>query len=489
MSRVLVRRLLAAAALASAFAASGCGTKESLVPSLAPETGLFVEGTVDTVNHVVRIFWYGNDSDGEVVGFEVRFHNAAAPGDTAWQFTTRTDSTFTVFTPAGFTAPRFEVRALDDDGLRDESPAFADFSFTNLPPVARITGAPGAGDSTYASATIDWSITDPDGDVNAVRYRVWLDGQDSTTVPLVTGRRFTVPSAAFLDGAVFRGGIRTVSIQPIDDGGLAGAIVRTSWFVRETSPSVRLLIVDDLPSSNPLNQSSDQLYIDAAQRNLVDPATWSVLRLQFNNTFRSAEDMRQTFALFDAVIWYRGDRDATTATAVDPLRDLQEGIAAYIEGGGRILLEGRGLFRSTDVSGANTGSLQPSLASRIFGSDRLAEYPPTGGATDSPIVWGINNGRILRSSTWADSLRFAASRSGVFAFEVQDTSNVTFWARAGVLSQNNAVDRAVGINVPHPSGGRAIVFAFPLRVANGYNNVQLPGRVLDRVFQALGLAP
>jgi hypothetical protein len=486
------RRTLAAALAIAAIAATlgmgGCGGKTALVPQLPPETGLFVEGAVDTVNHVVTIYWFGNDADGEVVGFELRFINPSTPADTQWRFTTRTDSVFTVFTPSGFTAPRFEVRALDNSGLRDPSPAFADFSFTNQPPTVTITGAPGPSDSTYASATLDWSTVDPDGDVNLVRYRVWLDGQDSTTAPLIAGRRYTVPSQDFIDGGVFRGGIRTAYVKPIDGGGRVGNTASTSWYVRETNAGSRLLIVDDLPSSNALNQSSDALFEDAAARNLA-PGAWSVLRLQFNRAFRSARDLEQTFALFDAVIWYRGDQPGSSATSSDPLRDLQEGIAAYIEGGGKVLVEGRHLFRSTDVSSVTTGSLLPEMASRLFGSDRLAEHPPSGGANESATVWGINNGRILRSSVWQDSLRFAASRSGIYAFEVRDTAFVAFWARSGVLSQNNPVDLPVAVTVPHSSGGHAIALGFPLRIANGFNNAGLPGRVLDRAFQDLGLIP
>jgi hypothetical protein len=489
---VILRRWAGALATLLALVLVGCDTKSTLVPELPPETGVFVEGTLDTVNHVVTIFWFGNDADGEVVGFELRFINPSAPADTQWRFTTRTDSVFAVFTPSGFTAPRFEVRALDNSGMRDPTPATANFSFTNQPPVVTITGAPGPSDSTYASATIDWNIVDPDGDAGAVQYRVWLDGQDSTTAPIITGRRYTVPSAAFVDGGIFRGGIRTVYVKPIDDGGRVGNTVSTSWYVRETTPDARLLIVDDLPSNNALNQSSDALFEDVASRNLA-PGTWSVLRLQFNRAFRSTRDLEQTFALFDAVIWYRGDQPASTGTANDPLRDLQGGIATYVEGGGRILLEGRGLFRSTDVSGVTTGSLDPLLADRLFGSDRLAEHPPSGGANESATVWGINNGRVLRSTIWQDSLRFAASRTGLFAFEVRDTAHVAFWAPAGTLSQNNPVDLPVGVSVPHPRGGKppghAIALAFPLRIANGYNNASLPGRVLDQAFQDLGLLP
>ncbi|HYM80726.1 MAG TPA: hypothetical protein VEY91_04845, partial [Candidatus Limnocylindria bacterium] len=87
--------------LAIVIAAGGCSPKSTLVPNVPPETSLFVQGPVDTVNHVVHLFWFGSDPDGDVAGFEVRFKNPDAPADTQWTVTTRTDSLFTVFTPTG----------------------------------------------------------------------------------------------------------------------------------------------------------------------------------------------------------------------------------------------------------------------------------------------------------------------------------------------------------------------------------------------------
>jgi hypothetical protein len=93
-------------AVAAAFAAAaGCGLTHKLTGTThdnkPPETVLFVNGDLDTVNHVVHLYWFGTDSDGKVQGFEWRLMNPEAPADTVWQFTTLTDSIFTVLTAAG----------------------------------------------------------------------------------------------------------------------------------------------------------------------------------------------------------------------------------------------------------------------------------------------------------------------------------------------------------------------------------------------------
>src|SRR5207237_9077744 len=95
MPRLMTRLgALAAFALAGWAALAGCGKghKGPLAPDAPPETRLFVRGPVDTVNHVVHLYWFGSDPDGDVVGFEVRLLNPEAPADSAWRFTTRSDS-------------------------------------------------------------------------------------------------------------------------------------------------------------------------------------------------------------------------------------------------------------------------------------------------------------------------------------------------------------------------------------------------------------
>jgi hypothetical protein len=401
-----------------------------------------------------------------------------------------------------------EIRAVDDQDTRDPSPAFADFSFTNRPPSVTIIGAPrpptmpdgSGGDSTYASATFEWRTTDPDGDLNRVTYRVWLIGSEDRT-RIVTGRTYTIPSADFLNASgQLQTGVRSVVVEPIDDGGLVGTADTASWYVRAPSAASnthgRLLIVDDSPSARQGDAATDQFFGDAAARNLP-PGTWSVLRLQFNRAFRSARDVEQTFALFDAVVWYRGDSErfeevGSSPTTTNPLRDYQDGIGAYLDAGGNFLLEGRYLFRNTEVSGVTLGYLNPDAATRYLGSDGLVEHGPTGSPTESPTVWGINQARVLRfkspdgGTVYEDSLRFAAARSGLFCFAVRDTNDVALWARTGQLSQGNTEDLAVGVNVAQPSGGRAVVLAIPIRVANGYASVP---RILDKIFASLGLTP
>ncbi|TFG89349.1 MAG: hypothetical protein E4H17_00845, partial [Gemmatimonadales bacterium] len=65
---------------------AGCGTKGTLKPNTPPDTRIFVQGPVDTVNHNIHLYWFGTDVDGTVRGFEIRLLDSlpVALADTGW---------------------------------------------------------------------------------------------------------------------------------------------------------------------------------------------------------------------------------------------------------------------------------------------------------------------------------------------------------------------------------------------------------------------
>jgi hypothetical protein len=463
---------------------AGCSGETALRPELDPETTLFVQGPVDTVNHVVHLYWFGSDPDGDVVGFELRFRNPQTPADTAWVFTTRTDSVFTLYTgQSTYIAPVFEVRAIDDDGRRDRTPATQDFQFSNQPPSLRFTVAPAPAETTFYSLTLRWIPIDPDGDTQKMRYRVWLDG-NAAGARLVTGTEFTVPSADFTAGDSAGAGTRTVYVQPIDDGGLAGALSLARWYVRPpvTGVSADLLVIDDMPTSAAGNAAIDAFFAAGIAAS-VPAGNSSVLRLQSTQPFRSAKDVEQTFGLFRAVLWYRGFQPANTVASATPygLQPLvgtyERGIAAYLGSGGRVMFEGLNLV----ARGRTPGMLpEPWIEDQLACRNLYRNFDLAIG--DSSASWGVNNGVALSSPVLGDSLRFTNAYSGLRAFEVRDTSAVLLWAAPGTLSQGNAERVAVGLQVPQPLGGRLLVVPFPMLGSNGYGSAP---RVLGKLLQRL----
>src|SRR5262249_38111459 len=142
-----------------------------------------------------------------------------------------TDSVFTLITgDSAFIHTQFEIRAMDDKGQVDPTPAIERFTFGNLAPLVHITNPLRVVDSSYASVTVAWDVNDPDGGGPGLHYRIWLNGNragyDSTTENV-----FTVPSERFLEGGTYRSGLRTLYLQAVDDGGRSGPLDSTRWFV------------------------------------------------------------------------------------------------------------------------------------------------------------------------------------------------------------------------------------------------------------------
>ena len=349
MRRPFLRFLAAAGVAALSLAGLSCGSLTgSLTPSTAPETIVFVSGPLDAVNHIAHLHWFGSTPHGYVTGYELRLLNPEAPDDSMWQFTPHTDSLFTVYTPQGHAAPILEVRAINSEGVRDPSPARQLFSFSNQPPTVQLILKPGSRDTTFASVTTGWTVSDPDGDALSVRYLVWLNGHASDP-EITTGHAFTMPSDRFLVGGQYTTGPRTLYVRGIDDGGMAGPIDSVVWQVKKpvVGNRARLLIVDDVPRTTAANSQTDTLYTNTAARN-IPLDSYTVLRLDFNQPFLSAKDLEQTFKLFETVIWYRGNLTSVSTT----LRNYQDGVGPYLESGGRFYLDGLYLFSGLNAPGA-----------------------------------------------------------------------------------------------------------------------------------------
>ncbi len=508
----IARQLLACATLLAFVVIAvqglaGCSPKKKILfGNLPPETGVFLQGPIDTVSHRVRIYWFGSDVDGSVVAYRMRFvYPAPSPQDPRWDtlFCAMpgrcTDSLFTVYTgDSTVVSPRFEIAAIDDDGAVDEQPAVQTFLLTNLPPLVTITSPYGPADSTYASLTFSWAVNDPDGGGPGLHYRVWLDGNEANA-DVTTDVSFTMPSSRFVRNGTLTSGPRTVYVQAVDDGGLTGPPASMTWYVRAPgatlTPDLRgeVLVIDEVPSGASSNSIFDQFFTTALAAQLT-PDRYSVLRVQFNpRMFRSARDFAQTLRQFKAVVWYRGLEtsffpwQSVPGLASTPtwLRTYQDSLEAYLDSGGNLYLDGLYLVQGQLVDGAMTeGFVQRHLLStrEIFNL--------SGSFADSTAGWGntgsIRTGSLFRSSAYGDTVRALVSApaqqnqpGGIRGFVVNDTSAVALWAMAGQLvPQNLGFEVPVGVTAPQTGGGRLVFLSMPLRLGAPVPAARLITRML-----------
>lgn len=151
----------------------------------APETQISVDEinlTGDNrLNSTVSLSWFGTDGDGYIEGYEVSFD------EENWSFTEQQDSVFSFSLPEGqdTTNIDFYVRSIDNDSLRDPTPAYLSVPLKNSAPIAAFNNEVGPLDTSLIVATFVWNATDPDGD-ETVR-QVELKVNDSEWQPLNLG--------------------------------------------------------------------------------------------------------------------------------------------------------------------------------------------------------------------------------------------------------------------------------------------------------------
>jgi hypothetical protein len=161
--------------------------KGDLKPDQHPETYTVVDTILRTGDNRYKtqivINWWGEDPDGYIAGYEYSFDKVK------WSYTLVQDSTFIVQLPEGADTFNFTfyVRAVDNDGLKDPSPAHIVYPVKNSPPEVSFVYPTGAiirkPAKTFPVLKFFWNGTDPDGAENLNSYElVWND----TTRPVIT---------------------------------------------------------------------------------------------------------------------------------------------------------------------------------------------------------------------------------------------------------------------------------------------------------------
>ncbi|PIQ09735.1 MAG: hypothetical protein COW71_04995 [Ignavibacteriales bacterium CG18_big_fil_WC_8_21_14_2_50_31_20] len=183
----------------------------------APETGLFLfPNNPDSVNQQksrLQVHWWGEDPDGIVLGYYFRWVGI----DTKWNFTTSTDSVFSLPIGSADTTYMLEIIACDvqgngkydnsvlwnntdigaepftdkngnnswdvgenyfDIGMIDQTPAQLKFPIKNSPPIVEWNKESVIPEATFPVITVGWDATDLDGDESIVSIDLAINDID-----------------------------------------------------------------------------------------------------------------------------------------------------------------------------------------------------------------------------------------------------------------------------------------------------------------------
>jgi len=324
-----------------------CTTKRSVEPhsNRPPETHLFLQ-FADTLQYpgettsMQVLFWFGDDPDGEVIGYEWAWDDTSQ-----WAFTTSVTDTF--FVP--ITVPQdtftFYIRALDDGGLKDPTPDHISFPIRNSPPTvsfpldfiqryARVTY------ECFSYFSINWSSSDLDGDATITGFNWYL--ADSSFNPWTTVGDSVVWDSVTIDTMSWNhlDSLTTIKIfNDLEPGGyrlflrcrdVADAysnivfypdtVAGATWNVLPVVGTV--LFVDDDLNAPTLDS------IIPASLAMIYPggfSTWNVIdRISY-----SPRDIEETLKLFDKVVWHGGSRPH--------FKEAADAITSYVGAGGNIL--------------------------------------------------------------------------------------------------------------------------------------------------------
>jgi len=438
-------------ALAAVLAVlTGCASeKDMTTPNLAPQTYVALADSVrNPTLYIQTINWWGDDQDGEVVGYEYRWaSDPEQPGcglPAEWTFTEETAKVFHLPVTDSIGSHWLEVRAMDDDGAVDETPATLGMPVTNSPPVVRIYDRGALPDTTFPALRIRWIGEDPDGDETILRYRLWLDGNEQNAKlfsPLDTTASL-VPED-FED----RYGTRTLSMVAIDSGCDTSAAATYTWYVKETVGDV--LIVDDISSEHAGNSTTDEFY-DRAMSSCV--ALYSELALErYGGSVAYPHNFPELLKMFGTVIWYSDPLRPGT----ESLEQMDDIYAPYVLTGGNFLVVSLGAI-------GTKGALTDSVAFEVFGIDTLYMRGETSDFDCKRWVIQANSGIGL------DSLKVTGLYPGVECMGLADQATPLYHIPPGVAAADT-VDYYLG-TLNSYGEGKAALITFPFSRSDYYDN-------------------
>lgn len=323
--------------------------------NLSPETHTVADTIIrfgdDRLESEVELRWWGDDSDGFVTGYEFTFEAVITPA-TIWNYTELQDSTFILAPPAGADSADyvFHVRAIDNSGEKDPSPATLVIPVKNSPPTVVIIKGINTPLKTFPVLKFYWEGNDPDGADNLLQYEVYFN--DTLNEPYILDK--TVTSAIFeaqdpmitdLDCDVYQNastspnalsinGLKAntwnkLFIRAVDQSeAKSDFAISDSVFVKKVNSNV-LMVNGYTTTTNETFYGNNLIASGIA----VFDTTQIFEQVAGNYTQQSADNITQgkVFALFDVIIWFSNNADNSFSLA-------QKTTEAFFNSGGKMLM-------------------------------------------------------------------------------------------------------------------------------------------------------
>lgn len=296
-----------------------------MLENKAPETYLFlfvVPDTaagdtigIDTTSSRQVLHWWGEDSDGEVVGY---YYQWDYQSESHW--TTSENDTFYVPIRSKYDQFTFKVWAMDNDSLMDPTPAIQTFPVFNSKPEIEFkvntnptapAGNPNVTAYTFPTRTFIWDVSDPDGleTITKIFYAMddtssWIempgDERSITLTEIEPGEHRFFLKAEDIAGA----SSDIISFPDPDDD-----LFPNNWVVKE--PRGDVLMVNDYAQDQ--NLKVVQTIYENMLKNIVGENGYSVWEIGTasnpeinpqNSLPYATADIKANLFYFKKIIWF-----------------------------------------------------------------------------------------------------------------------------------------------------------------------------------------
>ena len=475
-----------------------------------PETELAVRVTDlrdtigdGTLTSTVEVNWSGTDPDGYIASYEFRFYDesqlALIDPETGWTATTRRDTTVLLPIPPGQdrAAVVFEVRAVDNDGGKDATPARTVYPIRNSPPTFRLIAAEAPPDTTWPVFSFSWLAGDPDGDddLAAVEIafndtlqftRLPADVDFATFVaddPRATGtteaRVYT--GRSFLPTDLRVPGLRldqenVVYLRSVDRTDTTSTRTRFpaeedgSFVVRRVTSDI--LLVNDYRTANhrivmPFHRAVLTDYLGGATFDewyLAEPfQTGSTLVTAYSSNIPANIDptLRETLRLWSHIYWV--STNATNRSLGNNLPVTANVIDGFLEDGGRMFVNVATRLPSSPDDNLGNGALSLLPLSGLLSFGAGSDFPEYRPFLDLFVGADLTPAATLPNGTSLPALQAARFIGGTFAYPI-DSGTIPLYTAAYTATRTD------GSLVPWPgpatvasfrSDGRVALFALP----------------------------
>jgi hypothetical protein len=314
-------------------------TKDTLI------TGL------DTTSSEQVLHWWGEDGDGEVIGYYYQWDYQAEP-----VFTTKESDTFFVPIKQRYDNFSFRIWAVDNDSLRDPVPAkltfpvfnsFPHISFRNKSNPPAPSGNPNVVNYTFPTRTFVWDATDPDGNQTITKILWALD--DTTDWNVIERQNGVLPDRLTLTRDELTPNMEhTIYIKAVDVANAESNTIMypdttdenvpNHWYVK---PAVgNILLVDDFAQDQ--NTKNTQNYYKDILNNITSEedsfSVWEIgstigeAAINPQNALPYTQtDIEANLNYFNKVIWF-------AHLGQNHLTDAGLALTKYIKKGGRIFI-------------------------------------------------------------------------------------------------------------------------------------------------------